>query len=662
MPAAIPIPLALGRFRLLPQRDSEVWQGGLVRMPVWIDDPTSGHPPYRPTGAIWVSLRTGRINLQLPDEASEPSSQLALSALFEFAAKETKALGGRPSRIQVGDAGLQAALSTALAGTNTGIERVDDLAAVHQVLEQLERDQGSGVSYPGLLGPRGVTVERVRAFADAAARFYEARPWQHLLNEDLIVAEAAGAPRGMAHLSVLGNGGQQFGIALYRSRREFERVLEIADPRQMRPAFGVTFGPPTELAFADADLWEDHALPLAGPQAYPVVADFRADRILRPGAKALTHLEALLRALAETTEDDLDAARWRREVTTFDGSVVLDLSLPFLLEAEQGAPTRRTPRTGTTPGPAEQTLASLGRLLEQGAYDSIEEMNEVLQRTTADRPRGGSDDTMPGGRPLTALEQAQELMYDAADATGRLRIKLARRAVAISPDCADAYVALGDAASTPEAARDWYQRGVEAGARAIGQARFEELAGEFWGHIETRPYMRARLALAEALRRLGANEDALGHYHGLLQLNPGDNQGVRYLLLPALLEAGHDSEAGALLERYEDDAQAAWPYARALWLFRRDGDSGAARAALQEALEANAYVAGFLLAPETMPWADAPSFVLGSVEEATDVARGLAPAFDRTPDALAWLGRNLSIASRRPGSRPSAGARRKRRR
>ena len=57
-----------------------------------------------------------------------------------------------------------------------------------------------------------------------------------------------------------------------------------------------------------------------------------------------------------------------------------------------------------------------------------------------------------------ALEQAQELADDAMEATARLKIKLARRAVALSPDCADAYVILGEASSSPQEAREWYQR------------------------------------------------------------------------------------------------------------------------------------------------------------------------------------------------------------
>src|SRR5690606_19481803 len=104
---------------------------------------------------------------------------------------------------------------------------------------------------------------------------------------------------------------------------------------------------------------------------------------------------------------------------------------------------------------------------------------------------------------------------------GRLRIKRARLALAISEDCADAWVLLAEEASTPDAAIMRYERAVRAGAAAIGD-RFAALHGEFWGHLETRPYMRARLGLANVLRDLGRRDEALAHYRALLELNPGD--------------------------------------------------------------------------------------------------------------------------------------------
>ena len=70
--------------------------------------------------------------------------------------------------------------------------------------------------------------------------------------------------------------------------------------------------------------------------------------------------------------------------------------------------------------------------------------------------------------------------------------------------------------------------GLAAGERAVGRRVFVEDAGDFWLIFETRPYMRARAALAATLWRLGRREEAVEHQRELLRLNPRDNQGLRY--------------------------------------------------------------------------------------------------------------------------------------
>jgi hypothetical protein len=56
--------------------------------------------------------------------------------------------------------------------------------------------------------------------------------------------------------------------------RAFQRVLEAADAeRSTSRAHAVTFGAIDELPLADADAWQDHALPVATPHAYPLPAD-----------------------------------------------------------------------------------------------------------------------------------------------------------------------------------------------------------------------------------------------------------------------------------------------------------------------------------------------------------------------------------------------------
>jgi hypothetical protein len=89
----------------------------------------------------------------------------------------------------------------------------------------------------------------------------------------------------------------------------------------------------------------------------------------------------------------------------------------------------------------------------------------------------------------TTLDAAQEVMHQAFEADSRKRrVALARKAIQTSPDCADAYVLLGEYADTLDEALDLYQQGVAAGERALGEGGFREYEGHFWGLLETRPY------------------------------------------------------------------------------------------------------------------------------------------------------------------------------
>ena len=79
-----------------------------------------------------------------------------------------------------------------------------------------------------------------------------------------------------------------------------------------------------------------------------------------------------------------------------------------------------------------------------------------------------------------ALFEAQDLMYEAFDARGTRRAALAREALAISSDCADAYLLLAEETATSlEEARELLEQGVAAGERALGPEPFEEDVGHF---------------------------------------------------------------------------------------------------------------------------------------------------------------------------------------
>src|SRR5205823_12776803 len=131
------------------------------------------------------------------------------------------------------------------------------------------------------------------------------------------------------------------------------------------------------------------------------------------------------------------------------------------------------------------------------------------------------------------------------------------------------------------------EEGVAAGERALGPDVFRREVGHFWGILETRPYLRARLGLAHALWTAGRRDEAVRHLQDMLRLNPNDNQGVRYTLAGFLLFLDRDDDLGRLLQQYPDEGSAAWAYTKALLAFRRHGDTIEARQLLKKAKKVN---------------------------------------------------------------------------
>lgn len=236
------------------------------------------------------------------------------------------------------------------------------------------------------------------------------------------------------------------------------------------------------------------------------------------------------------------------------------------------------------------------------------------------------------------LEQAQEIMYDAWEANSpQAAIALAEKALSLSKDCADAYNLLAATSKSPEVAVVLYRRAIEAGKRTLGKRAFKEEVGYFWGILETRPYMRALAGLAENLWLTGEREEALVVYAEGLTLNPGDNQGLRYILMPHLLELGKDDEAEKLFKKFPDDGMATWMYSRAILDFRKTGASTASRRSLKAALKANPHVPGYLLGIKKVPKKIAGSYGIGDDSEAALYAYGNAAVWGKTAGVLDWL-------------------------
>ena len=235
-------------------------------------------------------------------------------------------------------------------------------------------------------------------------------------------------------------------------------------------------------------------------------------------------------------------------------------------------------------------------------------------------------------------EQAQALIDQAWEArTQRQAAALARRALEIFPDCADAYnVLAGAEARSAEDALVLYEHGVDAGRRTLGNAFFDEHRGHFWGMIETRPYLRARRGLADCLWALGRKRESITHCEALLELSPDDNQGIRHGLLSRYLALGNDMGAARLFRDYPHDASAAFLWSRVLLDLRR-GDQVAATEHLVLAMHGNPHVAGFFAGKRKPPARLPAHYSPGDRNEAALYIANFAEAWLASADAMDWL-------------------------
>lgn len=253
------------------------------------------------------------------------------------------------------------------------------------------------------------------------------------------------------------------------------------------------------------------------------------------------------------------------------------------------------------------------------------------------------------GRANDATARAQNMIYDAFDLQKpRARIALARQALDVSPLCADAWVLLAaEAAQSADERLYFYRRGVEAGELALGPAGLKKYEGSFWGFLETRPYMRARAGLANALWSLGQHEAAIDHYRALLELNPDDNQGIRYVLASRFLQRGDVPALKALLSQYAEDGRALWLYTQALVAFR-ESDPAADKIA-EQAWRANNHVPAILSGTRKALSPVGAHITVGGEDEATHYVDENGAAWRSAPGAVEWLTKvTANLAPKRP--------------
>lgn len=244
--------------------------------------------------------------------------------------------------------------------------------------------------------------------------------------------------------------------------------------------------------------------------------------------------------------------------------------------------------------------------------------------------------------PSNERDRAQVLVYEAMDIHVHDKQKayeMCLSALELDRDCTDALTMLSERERTPMSRAKMLRSAIESGRQELGPNYFKSEVGNFWGIVETRPYMRALHQYALCLLGSGSAaslDEAIETLEDMLRLNPRDNQGARLSLIGAYLTGKRYRCAKRLLQRYDDRDQAVWNWSRALLahvLITRDRASKA----LHRAIRCNPHVVQYFLPATEMPPGEGSFDAHGKPSEARMCANVLWSAWKAHPRTRKWL-------------------------
>ena len=343
------------------------WEVDLVATPASIgNDPTA-----RP--ALVLVVADGR-PLAADLEGHPPAEPDAVARLLAASIVQCVARTGmQPPIVRVRHARVAAALAAdpavegirVEAGPLPGLDAVaaDFLREVAGAEHPMPTASGAA-TWRGWGLANAVIAEVFRAAAD----YHRAAPWRVVLNEQLVDAVTPQGRRWSA--CVLGNGGAEFGLALYQERDDFLRQLDAPSPDI---AFAGFHGAMISLLFSAQHELPRHmrkevlakGWPVAGPDAYPTmfVANTPGGGITAAQAADLTILLRAVPAFVATHRAAL-LARSPGPISWQDAATGVLLSYEGIVGAAAvrrvPPPERLAPALGQGPGAEPAAALPIG--------------------------------------------------------------------------------------------------------------------------------------------------------------------------------------------------------------------------------------------------------------------------------------------------------------
>lgn len=334
----VPVP-EVGDVRSLDQ-DEETWEVGVRQLHAWVME-EADEAPFRPYITMVVSRR-GPVVVFSDMTVGEPTANELRDTVLKAMAHPAGGAGDprRPTHVITDDAAVAEPLRELLASFDIDCS-VGAVADVDDALINLQQFLGHAEDLPGLLADPDVTPEQVGDLFYAAAEFYTEAMWEWLFEEDLIAIRYPTPDGPWRFVSVIGNAGWEFGIAVWENINDYTlaATMEPEDAVGMMEYHALTFEEMYDVPPEDVAAQEHYGWPVADPWSYPfpIVATHDVE-MERPGPEEIEWYTATLQALvefayemwdeADTDEVSLDPVAMSVTVLVGDDEVDVELRFP----------------------------------------------------------------------------------------------------------------------------------------------------------------------------------------------------------------------------------------------------------------------------------------------------------------------------------------------
>jgi hypothetical protein len=286
--------ITLDRLKRLP-RVASVWEGDRRSVGGLMDEDSDLRQRSGETSdcILWVDSSHGAVRgLTIVPTTSgyEPVVRTLLQAIETPQGNLPPA---RPQKIVVSDREIQFYLRGALQGLDIAIDYAPELPLIDELFNALQQSAD--------LGEAELPARYAEAMIDKAMEIWELAPWHSLNEQQILAVELNAWDIDTLYVSMLGMGGVEYGLLMYRSLdslKQFrERVLlGQQSPKQMQEAFLEQ-----DCLFLNFELFDDDP-PLNGPSlngSQPFSWLSTAPEAVQPDFGSIHPLEGLRSQLAD---------------------------------------------------------------------------------------------------------------------------------------------------------------------------------------------------------------------------------------------------------------------------------------------------------------------------------------------------------------------------